>query len=101
MVPRRRAAHDGRVSGPTGHHDVGGPVQSFDDAPAAEVGVGAHEPSRVGEWFAGRQIREVHTRIQKVVEATEQVVTGYVGDGGRQPQPVCYLRESLGTSAGI
>ena len=82
VVPRRWAANDGRVGGSTGHHDVGTPVQGVDYAPAAEVGVGAHEAARVGQRLAGHHVGKVHAGGQQVVEAFQQVVAGHVGDGG-------------------
>jgi hypothetical protein len=44
VVPRRRAAHHGGVGGAPGHDDVRAAAQRLDDAPAAQVGVGADEP---------------------------------------------------------
>ena len=101
VVPGGRAADHGGVGGATGDHDVGATVERFDDAPAAEVGVGADEATGFGQGFAGDEVGEVHAGGEEVVEAREQVVAVDVGDGGGEAQPVGDLGDSLGASVRV
>ena len=75
------ADHDGGVGDPAGDDDVGPAVEAFDDAPAAEVGVGGqrHDAELV-ELLAGVEVGEVDAGGAQLVEAGQQVVALDVGD---------------------
>jgi alpha-methylacyl-CoA racemase len=61
-------------------------VEGVDDAPAAEVGVGAHEAARICQRLTGGHVGQVHAGGQQLVQPGEQVVAVDVGDGRRQAE---------------
>ncbi len=95
-MPSGGTAHHRGVGDPAGDDDVGATIEGVDDAPAAQVCIGADEAGGVADRLAGLEVGQIDTTGDELPESGEQIVAIHVGNGGLQAQTVRDLRNGGG-----
>ena len=92
VMPRRGTGYYRSIGGAPGDDDVSTLIQSLDDAPAADVCVGGHDPiGQLAQGLTGVEMGEVVAGSDQVPQAVREIVAVDVGDRRVEAQPVCDL----------